>query len=244
MYRLREERKKKHLSLEALSNELSKIGLTISSNSLGKYERGEREPKLKTWKKLADYFGVSVAYLQGINENFSNYDLFVEENRNNNYAKYNEYALVHNIKVDPINKKIVRGWITNIAPPTRNELKVLVGLQDHFSLEEAEQLVQEGKTQDLVSLALPSAYQPTIEDHIRNEQKRNEQDIPKPKISDLVIKDQSLVDILCLVYKQHRKQVSSDFIRNKTNLTTKQKKKILDDFSDLLEREISGDSNK
>lgn len=237
--RIRSLRMSKGLTLRELSNDIGVTPMTIN-----RYELGYREPRLKTWKKLADYFGVSVSYLQGIDDDFSNYDTFVEENRNTNYSRYNKYALSHNIKVDPINKKIVRGWITNIAPPSKNELKVLVGLQDHFSLEEAEQLVQEGKTQDLVSLALPSAYQPTLEDHILNEKKRTEQDLPKPKTSDLEIVDQSLVDILCLVYEQHRKQVSPEFIRNKIDLTTKQKKKILDDFSDLLEREISGDSNK
>ncbi|MDU7064452.1 MAG: helix-turn-helix transcriptional regulator, partial [Lactobacillus paragasseri] len=33
--------------------------------TISQYERGKREPKLETWQKLADFFGVSVPYLQG-----------------------------------------------------------------------------------------------------------------------------------------------------------------------------------
>lgn len=40
--------------------------LGITEQALSYYERGKREPKLETWQKLADYFGVSVGYLQGI----------------------------------------------------------------------------------------------------------------------------------------------------------------------------------
>ncbi|MDU7064139.1 MAG: helix-turn-helix transcriptional regulator, partial [Lactobacillus paragasseri] len=36
--------------------------------TISQYERGKREPKLETWQKLADFFGVSVPYLQGISK--------------------------------------------------------------------------------------------------------------------------------------------------------------------------------
>lgn len=39
------------------------IGVTRAA--IGYYEKGEHNPSLETWKKLADYFGVSVPYLQG-----------------------------------------------------------------------------------------------------------------------------------------------------------------------------------
>ena len=68
MYRLRELRKKHGLSLAQLSDKLNSRGLSISSDSLSKYERGEREPKLKTWQKLADFFNVSVEYLMGLSD--------------------------------------------------------------------------------------------------------------------------------------------------------------------------------
>lgn len=67
MNNLRILRKEKGLTLSELSNELKKeMDFSISSNALGKYERGKREPKLETWQKLADYFGVPIPYLQGL----------------------------------------------------------------------------------------------------------------------------------------------------------------------------------
>lgn len=67
MNNLRAVRKSKGLTLNELSKDLkNKMGVSISSNALGKYERGNREPKLEMWQKLADYFDVPVGYLQGL----------------------------------------------------------------------------------------------------------------------------------------------------------------------------------
>lgn len=65
MNRLRELRKEKKLTLKEVSSQLEQNNLKISPDALAKYERGDREPKLETWEKLADFFGVSVPYLQG-----------------------------------------------------------------------------------------------------------------------------------------------------------------------------------
>lgn len=65
---IREERQKKRITLETMSEELTRQGIKISADGLAKYERGVREPKLEVWQKLADYFGVSVPYLQGISD--------------------------------------------------------------------------------------------------------------------------------------------------------------------------------
>lgn len=59
--RIRELRAEKNLSLMQLEQELG-----ISYFTLRRYEREETEPRLDTWLKLADYFGVPVGYLQGI----------------------------------------------------------------------------------------------------------------------------------------------------------------------------------
>lgn len=50
---------------QKLLKDVSKA-LQIPINTLSNYERGDREPKLETWKKLADYFGVDIGYLQGV----------------------------------------------------------------------------------------------------------------------------------------------------------------------------------
>lgn len=59
--RLKELRKERNLTLKELS-----VKVDISYSALSAYERGTRNPKYEQWKKLADYFGVSVGYLQGL----------------------------------------------------------------------------------------------------------------------------------------------------------------------------------
>ena len=62
--RLREVRQRKGLTLKEASEGLNKIGLSITADALSKYERGDREPKLKTWSKLAQFYDVPLFYLQ------------------------------------------------------------------------------------------------------------------------------------------------------------------------------------
>lgn len=40
----------------------------IKRGTYSNYENGKTEPKLETWQKLADFFGVSVPYIQGYAE--------------------------------------------------------------------------------------------------------------------------------------------------------------------------------
>lgn len=58
--RIKELREEKGLTLEKLGEKVD-----IAKNTLSRYESGKREPKLETWQQLADYFDVSVPYLQG-----------------------------------------------------------------------------------------------------------------------------------------------------------------------------------
>ncbi|OYS50209.1 hypothetical protein CBF86_00625 [Limosilactobacillus reuteri] len=74
MNRIKEMRKNKKLTLQQVSDE---TGISISS--LSAYEKqkgvkGYRNPKIENWIKLADYFGVSVSYLQGLT-NFEETDV-------------------------------------------------------------------------------------------------------------------------------------------------------------------------
>ncbi|MGM0338694.1 helix-turn-helix domain-containing protein [Enterococcus sp. AZ007] len=71
MNRLRELREKKGFSLKELGEELG-----MSAAVLGNYERGNREPKLETWSKLAEYFKVSVGYVSGITDSKNDLTLF------------------------------------------------------------------------------------------------------------------------------------------------------------------------
>ena len=69
--RLKEIRQEKKLTLKEVSSQLEQNNLKISPDALAKYERGDREPKLETWQKLADFFNVPVDYLLGISKDRS-----------------------------------------------------------------------------------------------------------------------------------------------------------------------------
>lgn len=58
--RIKELRESRNVSQEELATVLD-----TTQQSISLYESGKREPKLETWQQLADYFGVSVPYLQG-----------------------------------------------------------------------------------------------------------------------------------------------------------------------------------
>lgn len=59
--RIKELRKVNGLTLDALSDKVN-----IKRGTLNNYENEKTEPKLETWKKLADYFDVPIGYLQGV----------------------------------------------------------------------------------------------------------------------------------------------------------------------------------
>ena len=65
--RLKELRQEKGISLTKLSEILEeKYGISATTSQLMYYEKGGAEPRNKqVWKKLADFFGVSEAYLLG-----------------------------------------------------------------------------------------------------------------------------------------------------------------------------------
>ena len=60
MNRLKELRKEKGLTLDEIQSEIG-----INRGTYNNYENGKTEPKPETWQALADYFGVSIPYLQG-----------------------------------------------------------------------------------------------------------------------------------------------------------------------------------
>ncbi|WP_304653134.1 helix-turn-helix domain-containing protein [uncultured Ligilactobacillus sp.] len=61
--RIRELRAERGLTLANLANNTG-----LAPNTISQYETGKRNPKLETWIKLANYFGVPVSYLQGIED--------------------------------------------------------------------------------------------------------------------------------------------------------------------------------
>lgn len=60
MNRLKEIRNERKLTLDEIQNETG-----INRSTYNNYESGKTKPKPETWQALADYFNVSVPYLQG-----------------------------------------------------------------------------------------------------------------------------------------------------------------------------------
>lgn len=91
MNRIKELREKNKISQADLAKYL---GVTRQSISL--YERGDREPKLETWQKLASFFGVSTIYLQGIDTEYTEiqnefYERFSRFRKNHKYSEQLNY---------------------------------------------------------------------------------------------------------------------------------------------------------
>lgn len=59
-FRLKELRRRRHISQLKLG-----LDLNINQNTISRYETGEREADYKTLIKIADYFDVSLDYLLG-----------------------------------------------------------------------------------------------------------------------------------------------------------------------------------
>lgn len=60
MNKLRELRKERNVTQQELADEM-----LVTTRTLARYERGEREPRLPMVFDLADYFHVSIDYLVG-----------------------------------------------------------------------------------------------------------------------------------------------------------------------------------
>ena len=96
--RIKELRNKKGLSQAHLADELG-----ISNQIISFYENDKREPKIGMWQKLADFFGVSVPYLQGIEPDFSKVTKQTKTTisliLNNYYFGYknNNYSLIYKV---------------------------------------------------------------------------------------------------------------------------------------------------
>lgn len=138
--RIRELRKEKGLTLKELSQQLKDKGTPLSTSSLIKYERGERNPKLETWIKLADFFNVPVSYLQGniddskdvvhdfkLKENFYNTQKFVDFiekiNKRNDESDSSEENFNIN-DFDDNTKRVAGNFLNNVENLTELLLSV------------------------------------------------------------------------------------------------------------------------
>jgi transcriptional regulator with XRE-family HTH domain len=106
--RLKALRESHHYTLDQMAQ---KTG--IKRGTINNYENGKTEPKLETWKKLANFFNVSVSYLQGIEPSYkkmSDSDFKEFQNFEKNHTDYEttNYLRLKSLYSLDINKNA--GW--------------------------------------------------------------------------------------------------------------------------------------
>lgn len=115
-----------YLRGEAAVNRLKKLrqskGLTlddiekatgINRGTYSNYENGNTEPKMKTWNKLASFFGVSTAYLLGLDKDSNNLRL------KNGGRKLRTKFFTTVIDVDKSIDQKINEWIETSNPSMR-----------------------------------------------------------------------------------------------------------------------------
>ncbi|WP_062805019.1 helix-turn-helix domain-containing protein [Enterococcus pernyi] len=82
MNRLRQLREEKGYSLRQLGLEVD-----MNASVLGNYERGDRQPRIDVWEKLANFFNVSTPYIMGISNERNEMDDLLKKKINNMLEK-------------------------------------------------------------------------------------------------------------------------------------------------------------
>ena len=132
--RLRELRRSHGLTLkDTVEKVKEQEALIITADALAKYERGDREPKLENLQKLADFFNVSVPYLQGLDEHTSNR---LKELRDKKGISQSQFVQAFNElliskKMKPITIPTYSRWENSINSPTE---KVWQQLAKYFQV--------------------------------------------------------------------------------------------------------------
>ncbi len=149
MNRIKELRKNKKISQDELANILN-----VSRQAISHYERGDREPKLATWEKLADIFNIeNVAYVQGLSH-FKNaqesrdawHSLRSSANKNHSsyLDKYNDGINKQKDFYNNLFGQVEKSYLDNQTPIKNlndKQKKALAYLFDNI-INQAEQLAQ------------------------------------------------------------------------------------------------------
>ena len=119
--RLRELRRSHGLTLKDTAEKVKEQeALIITADALAKYERGDREPKLETWQKIANFFNVSVPYLQGFNGHKPNRLKELRDKRGISQSQFVQAfnRLLINKKIKPITIPTYSRWENSLNSPT------------------------------------------------------------------------------------------------------------------------------
>ncbi|NUE98875.1 helix-turn-helix transcriptional regulator [Lactobacillus melliventris] len=128
MNRIKELRECRNISQEELAT-----ALDTTQQSISLYESGDREPKLKIWQKLADFFKVPIPYLQGFDKYQPNK---LKELRDKKGVSQSQFVQAFNElliskKMKPITIPTYSRWENSINSPTE---KVWQQLAKYFQV--------------------------------------------------------------------------------------------------------------
>nr|WP_278540851.1 helix-turn-helix transcriptional regulator [Streptococcus lutetiensis] len=108
MNRLKELRKRRGLTLAELKDKIKdKQGVSFSTSQLSSFENGNRSPRNESaWEAIADYFGVSVPYLLGYDDN--DFEKQIRIDTLNNVL--NKLYQTHDLLLETASKDFWRGY--------------------------------------------------------------------------------------------------------------------------------------
>lgn len=112
MNRLKELRKRRGLTLAELKDEIKdKQGVSFSTSQLSSFENGKRSPRKESaWEAIADYFGVSVAYLLAYDDNDFEKQIRIDTLNNVLNKLYQTYDLL----LEKASKDFWKGYIAAV----------------------------------------------------------------------------------------------------------------------------------
>ncbi len=112
MNRLKELRKRRGLTLAELKDKIKdKQGVSFSTSQLSSFENGKRSPRKESaWEAIADYFGVSVAYLLGYDDN--DFEKQIRIDTLNNVL--NKLYQTHDLLLETASKDFWKGYIAAV----------------------------------------------------------------------------------------------------------------------------------
>lgn len=120
--RIKELRKAKNLTITELSQSLK-----IPQSTLTNYENGKRSPRdQKSWKRIADFFGVSVGYVMGVsnlNRKDLPSDIYEELSLTTNYDHYynrleNAFTIFSDMLISPLSSEDSKDSLTDSVEKT------------------------------------------------------------------------------------------------------------------------------
>lgn len=131
--KIRKFRKEKGLSQKELADAIG-----VSFQSISFFERGDKNPSIENWIKLANFFNVSVPELQGYEEknvSIKKMNTLIQEKPNDDYTKSLVAENIRQFKLlDKKQKnKLIEQLNNSIANNQSIDLMLLINLSDVFT---------------------------------------------------------------------------------------------------------------